>query len=153
MKKIISFIISAVLCTAVFAGCGGGTEFDADAAVGQLMSAGIFAETLTEVKPEVTKKRLSLSEGDIESCTAYAGTKAVVDELVLVKASSPSAAETVESAFEKHIEAQKKSYSSYNPNEVPKLDSAVIVSESGYVILVVSADSDKAKSIIKDCLK
>lgn len=152
MKKILSVIISVFICTLVLAGCGG-TNFDADSAVKQLMSAGIFDETLTEVSSSVTQKRLSLSEEDIESCTSYAGTKAVVDEIVLVKVSSSDAAERVKTALDRHIETQKKSYSSYRPDEVPKLDSAVIVSEGGYVILVVSKDSGKAQSIVKGCLK
>lgn len=152
MKKILSVIISVFICALALAGCGS-MGFDTDSAVEQLMSAGIFDENLTEVSSSVTQKRLSLSEEDVESCTAYAGTKAVVDEIVLVKTSSAEASEKVKAAFDKHIETQKKSYSSYRPDEVPKLDSAVIVSEGGYVILVVSKDSGKAQSIVKGCLK
>ena len=153
MRKIISSVICMLICLFCFTGCGTGGELDMNSAAQQLMSAGIFDETLTEVNQSVTEKRLELNTGDIESCIAYAGTKAVVDEFVLIKATSGDGAENIKNSFNNHIEKQKKSYESYRPDEVPKLESAVVMTSGNYAVLIVSGDSAKAQKIIKDCMK
>lgn len=153
MKKTITAVICAALCTAFISACGGTKTIDADTAASKLMSSGIFAEQLEEVNTSVAEKRLSLNSADVESCKAYAGTKAVVDEIAIIKAVSPDAAANVKAAIDKHLETQKKSYSSYRPDEVPKLDNAVVITEGSSVAFVVSKDSDRAKQIVKDCLK
>ena len=56
-------------------------------------------------------------------------------------------------AFETRVADQKESFQSYNANEVPKLDDAVIISGGKYVVLVVSGDSAKAKEIIGQYIK
>lgn len=153
MRKIISAVICMLICLFCFTGCGTGSELDVDSASQQLMSAGIFDENLTEVSQSVTEKRLELNPEDIESCVAYAGTKAVVDEFVLIKAISGDVAENIKNSFNNHIETQKKSYESYRPDEVPKLESAVVMTSGNYAVLIVSGDSAKAQKIIKDCMK
>ena len=153
MNKRITAFVCAVVCAIGLTGCGGTKEIDINSTAQQLMSADIFDENLMEVKAATTEKRLNLSSEDIESCVSYAGTKAVVDEIVIVKAVSADAAANVKKAFDEHIATQKKSYSSYRPDEVPKLDSAVELAEGNYVVLVVSKDGEKEEKIVKDCMK
>lgn len=153
MKKIISTFLCAVMCLLCVAGCGTIKEVDLNSLCSEIMAAQIFDEDLTQVKTSVTLKRLSLEEADVEECISYAGTKAVVDEVVLIKAVSPEAAQNVLSSLEKHIALQQKSYASYRPEEVPKLDSAVSVCEGNYVMLVVSNDNQKAEEIVNNSIK
>lgn len=153
MKKKILTLLCAVMCLMCIVGCGTIKEIDLNSLCGEIMSANIFDEDLTQVKTSVTLKRLSIQETDVEECIAYAGTKAVVDEVVLVKATSPEAAQNVVASLDKHIALQQKSYASYRSEEVPKLDSAVSVSEGNYVMLVVSNDSAKAEEIVNSYIK
>lgn len=138
-----------VLCAA----CGSVKELDASTAASQLMSAGIFTENLSEVKQSVAQKRISASEDSIAECTAYSGTRAVVDEIMIIKATSADAAEAVEDAFLSHIEAQKEVYADYNADEMPKLEDAFTAVYGDYAVMVISNDSAKAQDIIKQNLK
>ena len=153
MKKTISVIICTLLCLLSLSGCGSVKELDIDTASTQLMSAGIFDEDLTEVSNSVTEKRLALDAKNIEVCRSYAGTKAVVDEIVMIKAVSDEAAENVKASFDKHIQSQKNSYASYRPDEVPKLEDAVVMTSGSYAVMVVSKDASQAEKIVKDCFK
>ena len=48
------------------------------------------------------------------------------------------------------IETQKASFKNYVPEELKRLDNAFVVRKGNYVYLSVSADPDKAKSIIEE---
>ena len=43
---------------------------------------------------------------------------------------------------------QKDSYADYAPDQVPKLDTAVVRTCGEYVIVCVSADNEKAASVV-----
>lgn len=152
MKKTIITLICTVMCV-LCAACGSVKELDASTAASQLMSAGIFTENLSEVKQSVAQKRISASEDNIAECTAYSGTRAVVDEIMIIKATSAEAAEAVEDAFLSHIEAQKEVYADYNADEMPKLEDAFTAVYGDYAVMVISNDSAKAQDIIKQNLK
>lgn len=137
-----------ILCTA----CGAPKELDASSAAAALISSDIFDENLSEVKQSVVQKRIAVSDEDIVECTAYSGTRAVVDEIIIIKAASADAAESIESAFQNHISAQKQVYADYNADEMPKLDDAYTAVYGDYAVMVVSNDSSAAQEIIKQNL-
>ena len=152
MKKILSLILSLIICISITA-CGNtAKEIDINALSGELLNAQIFDEELTQVKTSVTIKRLGLNEADIEECVAYAGTKAVVDEIVLIKAVEGAYGD-VQAALNKHVDTQIKSYTSYRPEEVPKLEEALSLSFGNYVMLIVSNNSEKAQEIVDKSTK
>ncbi len=148
MKKITLAVLS-IITAAVLASCGAKT-INVNELASALMAEGKFAEQLTEVSAEITEKRYGLEADDVEECAAYAGTKAVVDEVAVFKAAN---LENVKEQVEQHIDAQKDSYSSYRPDEVPKLDDCVVTVSGDYVIVCVSEDSSVAESIIEKYTK
>lgn len=148
MKKKILAVLSITMA-AVLAGCGAKT-IDVHEFASSLASEGKFAEQLTEVSSDITEKRYGIEAADVEECAAYAGTKAVVDEVAVFKAAN---VENVKEQAQKHIETQKDSYSSYRPDEVPKLDDSVVTVSGDYVIVCISEDSSAAKSIIEKYTK
>ncbi len=152
MRKILCAFLCAVMC-ALCISCGTAKQLDGASAAASLMSAGIFDENLSEVKPSVAEKRVAVSAEDVAECTAYSGTRAVVDEIVIIKAVSSQAAENVEKSFLNHIDAQKKVYADYNADEMPKLEDAFTAVYGDYAVMVVSKDSAKAQEIIKQNLK
>lgn len=152
MKKILSAALCVMMCILCMS-CGTKGELDAAAAAGELLSAGIFDEELSEVKQSVAQKRVNVSEEDIAECIAYSGTRAVVDEIVIIKAVSADAAENAEEAFKAHIDAQKQVYADYNADEMPKLEDAFTAVYGDYAVMIVSKDSAKAQDIVKQNLK
>lgn len=148
MKKTISAILSLALAVSL-AGCGA-KNINVNELASKLASEGSFAEQLTEVSSDITEKRYGLDETDVEECAAYAGTKAVVDEVAVFKAVN---VENVTDAVSKHIDTQKESYASYRPDEVPKLDSNVVKVVGDYVIVCISEDYAQAEAIISEYTK
>lgn len=145
-KKITAFLVCGILAISL-AGCSQVKNIDAPALAQALLENGVYSENLTEVSSKITAKRYNLAEGDAEEIYAYAGTNAVVDEIAIFKTADADA--VFEKAAE-HIASQTKTYESYRPSEVSKLENSVVTTVGDYVIVCVSEDSAKAKEIIEE---
>ena len=145
MKKIVTGIAAFLVGAMCLAGCGKSVELNvADVADGVLSSV-TFNEYLESVSQDIEVKRLGLDESLVEECAAYAGTKAVVDEIAVLKTTdAKKAVEQVEA----YVASQKESYASYKPDEIIKLEDCVIKSVGDYVIYVASADNAAAQSVV-----
>lgn len=149
MKKLLLSIVVIVLSVSCFSGCSN-TEIDADVVSNGILNDVSFAEQLQPTSESIALKRLGINDSDVEECIAYTSTNAVVDEFAVIKALNT---ESVQSAIEEHISTQKQTYSSYAPNEVAKLDSAIVEIAGDYVIYVVSMDNAAAANIIDALIK
>lgn len=150
IKRKISACLAAV--SLVFAaGCSQSVSIDANALAEDLKNNGVYAEDLSPVSAQITEKRYAFDEGEVSETVAFAGTRAVVDEIAVFKAESDIDA-VVEKVTE-HIDAQTQTYQSYRPDELPKLRDAIVTTAGDYVIVCVSADSAKAEEIINSYMR
>lgn len=148
MKKILSVILLSL--TFIISACSG-TEIDINTAADTLVSELEFSEELAEISASVQMKRYGLDKETVIDAKGYAGTKAVVDEVVVFKCNDT---EAVMNAANEHIELQIKNYTSYAPNEVHKLNDAVIETVGDCVIVCVSnTDSNEVKTKIDGLAK
>lgn len=149
MKKISAAFAVLALSISLMTGCGS-KSIDANVVSQGILGGVQFAEQLSQVSDKISIKRLGLNADDVDSCTAYTSTNAVVDEFAVIKATNP---DNVESAIHAHIANQKATYESYAPNEVAKLDNAVVEKVGDYVIYVVSTDGSAAQSVVDSLIK
>lgn len=149
MKKIITTIAALALSVACLTGCGS-TEIDTNAVSQGILNGVQFEEQLSQMSDKISIKRLGLNADDVESCIAYTSTNAVVDEFAVIKATN---SDNVTASLNEHIANQKATYESYAPNEVTKLDNAVVKTVGDYVIYVVSTDGTAAQGVVDGLVK
>ncbi|HIT85662.1 MAG TPA: DUF4358 domain-containing protein [Candidatus Ornithomonoglobus intestinigallinarum] len=149
MKKAAAIISAAILSAMCLFGCGA-KEIDLTEASNSILTGTTFAEELQPTSENIALKRLGVDASSVESCVAYASTNAVVDEFAVIKATDTAAVET---AIRNHIASQIEIYQSYAPDEVAKLNSAVVAVSGDYVIYVVSSDSASAQSVVDSIIK
>ncbi|MBQ6531323.1 MAG: DUF4358 domain-containing protein [Clostridia bacterium] len=140
MKKKFIAIALAALC---LASCGA-KEINVSDLAATLKNQLTFSEELTEVGEKVTEKRIGLDEADVVQCVAYKGTNAVADEVVVIKTKD---VKKVESKLNEYWDKQIKSYESYRPSEVPKLNNGIIYTVNDTVIFCVSENHDAAQKL------
>lgn len=121
-------------------------EMNVNEVATKIASEGSFSEELSEVSDNITIKRFDMDDELVVDCAGYAGTKAVVDEVAVFKTSDT---EKVREKIDEYIENQIKSYISYKPDEVSKLDDAYVAEVGEYVVYCVG-DIDTAKRIVKE---
>ncbi len=167
MRKKAILVLTFALCMAGLSACGKENKTENTSAVTEEQQTDFAVQELADkIKSEITFTDLSviengvainrlyeLDENKIDSAAFYSNSNATAEDIAVIKVNDESYVADVKKAFETRVADQKESFQSYNANEVPKLDDAVIISGGKYVVLVVSGDSAKAKEIIGQYIK
>lgn len=130
----------------------GPVQVDPAAALQTIRDTVPFSEELTELDKAAICKNYDLEEDDLAGCAAAIGSGATAENAVVLEGVDSAAAERLEAAMRAFLEDWIEGYSDYKPEEVPKLEQAVLRTRGSYVILCVSADSGKAAAAVKDIL-
>jgi predicted small lipoprotein YifL len=151
MKRVISLIL-VLLLTAALAGCGasGSKDVDVSALAAELAQKVEFSAPLKELTAEQLGNYLTLPEGT--RAAAYMTSGLTMEEVFAFRCGSAGDAAAVKTAVEALIASQIDSVRPYQPEAVPRLESAVLVQKDVYVVLCVTDDTDTAERIIKEQL-
>lgn len=155
MKKTLKIIVSLMLCILTlfaFAGCSGGEtkEIDIDKLSAELTEKVEFKDSLTKLDDSMISKLYGIDYA--EEQIVYVSTGATAEEIALFKLKDSSDAQKAYDAVNKRLDYQKNSFELYIPEEMVKLDAAVLELYGNYVIFCVS-DGDTAKTIIDGYIK
>lgn len=164
MKKALLCLSLAALL--VCAGCGTqtGTQTDSDNTVASQQTANYsvdewvdmlsntlpFDDDMTLVGAEQAMGVYGITDEDGYSgnCTLLISTMATPEEVAVFTADDALSVEDLYALATSRIEKQKAAYQSYAPQEMPKLESAVVKICGDKLIVVVCADNEKAESVI-----
>ena len=150
MKKKLYALTAIIMCAVMMTACGTKDEIAADELAERLNNDVKYSEQLTALSQEAAAKYLYLNPGDYDEIKAYISTEAVADEFIIVKTKSVS---SVRDKLTAHAEALKTKYKEYRPDEVAKLDSAVIETLGDTVTLIVAPDKESAETVYNNYLK
>lgn len=166
MKRTVRILalLLAVCTLFAFTGCSGGSSntpqpsqaaanVDVAALAKSLVDAGIFEDQLSAVDSDKTLKLYSVDQTAVKNVVNYIGTGATPEEVSVWEANTTNDVKTIQDACNARIAAQKKGFTDYNPEQMPKLEAAVLKTSGNYVVLCISNDAAKATSIIDAALK
>lgn len=171
MKKSVYKFMIALAMVGALSGCGSSNkvneeksnnagvsdakvEIDVKATAKRILEEGDFKDNLAEVDKDVALNRL-YDIGDIKVADSmfYVNSNATAEEIAVIELESVGDVDKVKNAFEDRVDDQKKACKDYLPNEMPKLESAIIYSADRYVILCISNNNESALNIIKTICK
>lgn len=119
-----------------------------------ILSGGEFSEELQPLTAQVALGRLyEIDEELIEDSAFYTNSQATAEEIAVIRVKADASAAEVVDCFNARLEDQKTACTDYLPDEIPKLENAIVTDKGCYVILVVSVDSSKAQSVIDGLLE
>lgn len=151
MKKIVSLLLVCTLLAALCA-CGKKPEakaVDLNALGEELAGSAVFSNTMVKMNAELAVRLYGLDENTASKSVLYISDGgATAEEIFLAEAADADGAAALKTACEERIAGQKDSFKNYVPEEIVKLDDAVLVTEGNCVILVVSCDSAAARGIV-----
>ena len=143
-------IFAVITAFVLLASCGKKSEI-INAELSQAIKDNVeFSEQLTQIDTINAQKRYMLSSKDYSEITAFVGTASVCDEFVIVKTTDT---EGIAEDLKSYIDSKKESYNTYRPNEVYKLDNAIIEQYKDAVVMIITADSDDAIRVYEEYLK
>lgn len=153
MKRIAASAAAILMALTLFSGCSqtGSKTITAptDEVAQKLLDSLSFEYPLNQLPEDAANKIYKLDGEILEEQTVYVGTGgALADEVSVWRVKDEKDAKTVQEAAEKRVENQKISFKDYVPEEMPKLEKAVIQVDGDTIILCVSSDPEKAKEVI-----
>ncbi len=107
-----------------------------------------YVDSLNELSSSMITKIYGIAEDKYTSAKVYVGGVSTAEEIACFDAVDEAAAAEIKTACENRIAEQIKSVESYNPPELEKLQNPVLVVKGNQVLMCLSNDNDKAKSII-----
>ena len=154
-NTIATLLLVLALCLTLCA-CGGKKEeakaVDLDALGAELTAGELFSDTMSQPAEGLAARLYGFNEADVARCVLYTGTGNTAEEIFLAEAVSADAAANLKAACETRVENQKQVFERYSPEDIAKLDDAVVAVQGNYVVLVVSGDSAAARQIVESAL-
>lgn len=137
----------AVLLAACSASGRAYTTADAQA----LIDAGAFDGEMEQVDEYTVALLYGIEEESITDCASYMAINSSVsaDEVTVLVLSDEEAAKAAEEACRKRVESQIESYQTYGPDQVPRLEDAVI-SRQGNTVLLAVGSPDRLPQALED---
>ena len=126
-------------------------EVSVSAVADAIKNGGSFKEDIETVDAEMVLTRMyGLDKAQIAEAAIYMSSGASAEEITVIRVANESDIDAVVAGCEARIDDQKKACEDYLPDEMPKLEDAVVYKNGNYVVMCVSQDSAKAKAIIEE---
>lgn len=153
MKQLFTRLIPAALVLALaLTACSGkdgaGTGYDPASTAQALLDSGAFTDTLEQVDKDTAAILYGVEADSIVDCACYASLSAGAEEIAVLTMKDADAAKTAMDGLEARVADQKAVLESYQPDEVSKLDNAILTQSGNTVVLAVAADAAKAQSTL-----
>lgn len=143
---------AAALCVTA-AGCGKQqAAINPADALEQLKSSTTFTDQMTDMDSAGACRFYDVSADLVHDGAAYVGSGATAESMAVFQATDTDAAQSIAGALQTFTDSWIKGYSDYKPEEVPKLESAVLEQDGVYVVFCVTADNAAAKTAVQDLL-
>lgn len=152
IKRIAVGALACVLMAGSLAGCGKAKNPNTADILASLKSAVEFPE-MSEVAQADVGFHIPLNADDMDQMSfIIAGSGITADEVIIVKMKEGVDMNTVKSQFESRKENQATLFEPYAPDEMPKINEAVIEVIGQYAIFAVTNDNAETRRIFKEAV-
>lgn len=149
MRKALTVITAVVAATMMIIGCGGKkADFDVAALGNDLNTKITYRDSLMEMDLDTAGMFLNLSDVNVTKAAIYEGSGGTAEEIVVLECASDDDAKAAEQVLKTRVAEQIESFTDYVPEELTKLNAAVIKVNGKYAVLSVSDTPDEARKII-----
>lgn len=148
MKKLVVMGLAGLLCLS-FVACskseGGSKQPSAADVVKAVAEQVTFKDAMTEGDDAMFSARYNLDSELVEDKAMYVGTLATAEEITVIKVKDAGDVQAAKDAVNAHLEDQKTAFENYIPEEMPKIENALVLTQGNYVLLAVADDTSKVK--------
>ena len=144
MKKV---MLAALTMAALLCSCNEQPkDVDIDALAQEIVEGVSFDDSLAEIDDSMISMLYSID--GYTDAVLYKGSGATAEEVAIFQMETTDDAKTALEEAQAHIQSQIDSYESYIPEEVSRLEDAIVRQDGCYVSVVVSADSAAAEKLL-----
>ena len=150
MKRVFLLCVSVVLLLSLCA-CGekeAEKEPEPSALAESLLKGNVFSVSLDELPASKAASFYELNASDVVEALLYHAAGTSKEQIVILKAIDEAAAGNMVASLKELVAQWIEADRDYAPQEVPKLEKAVLRQSGLWVILVVANDPDTAAKIV-----
>ena len=151
MKKMMAALLAVLMLTLTACGSAQTKTVDAQALADALVQGVKFDGAMSAMSAD--ELRFSLAEMPDCIAAAYKSDGTTKEIVVVAQCADSAAAATMKASLETYLAEQKDEAAKYQPEELQRLDGAVLQTVGNCVVLCVSADSDAAAALIRENTK
>lgn len=150
MKKTSVILLITFFISITLIGCNNNNNkfFDVNATADTLNEKLSFGETLEKSSAEALYSLFGIDSSLCTDAAYYAGSGATADEIAVISCIDSNAANTVLDAVNSHLKYLEDGYSSYGPDQVPKIQSAAVITSGNTVIMCICDNPDAVKPLL-----
>ena len=158
MKRLIAMTLALTMALGLSA-CSRGGDNDAPPLystfhVESMVEAGAFSEELEELDEDTAfvlykLGDYGLTQEDVKKCAVLRSAGGTCEEGAVLVFTSADKAKTAEDALKDYVQSQISANEDYRPDEIPKLENALVDVRGETLLLVVANDLDAAKEALK----
>lgn len=154
MRNVIArLFLPLLLLSALLTACGGGesapTAYDPAATAKALLDSSAFSEPLEEMSLDLVCGPLyNIDAANVTGNAVYTSLTAGAEEIAVLTLKDEDTAKTALEALKDRVTDQTEALKDYQPDEVAKLDKAIVEQKGNSVLLVVAADPDAARAAL-----
>ena len=144
--------VSSFLCMLMLFGCGSSTSAgeSASAQAEKIVTELNLTDKMDKVEDRIIKGLFFFEEGTLKDSSVYIANDKSAD-IVAVFESDDTAA--VKERVNTYLATAKEQMQNYYPDEVFKIDNAIVQEAGDKVILIVTGDIENAKKVAESILK
>lgn len=149
MKKTPVILLITLLISVLLFGCNNSdNNFDVNAAADTLNENLTFGEPLEKSSAEALYSLFGIDSSLCTDAAFYAGSGATADEIAVISCVDSNAANTVLDAVNSHLKYLEDGYSSYGPDQVPKIQSAAVITSGNSIVMCICENPDAVKGLL-----
>ena len=155
MKKLMALML-AFVCVLTMTACGGKAEGEVFnlASLDKVQQAGAFSEELEELDADTAFMLYKLADSglsreDLAEAAVVRSAGATCEEGAVLIFSDAEKANAAAEAMGDYLESQIEGNVNYRPNEIPKLEGAILLVRANTVLLVVPNDAAAVRNLFE----
>lgn len=155
MKRVICFMLAAILMVGVLSACGGSAKtVDLKAVMNDINSKYGLTDLKTLESVDDLNRYYTINTADVKQFAAELSTAASqYTEIVLAEANDQTAADNIKKQLETHLAGQLSNAKSYDAGQVAMIESCSVKQAGNIVYLVVSDKFSDITGVIEAALK
>ena len=154
MKKKLFAALAILLLISCLTACNSSKSIDLAGFQKDIMDSDAFTDVISDIDDKyVALMRYDIKSDDVVKFTVGVSSFATPEEYAIFEAKDEQAAKRIFDCISNLIEMQKEAYGSYGPDQVPKLEKAIIKIDGVYVIYICADNYSTAKSVLDNNTK
>ena len=149
MKRISAILIAFAIILCVGGCVNEAANYNANITADMLNSGLTFGEALEKSTADAAYSIYGIDPALCKDAAIYVGSGATADEIAVFNCVDAESAKTVLEAVNSRIEYLKEGYSSYGPDQVPKIESAAVITSAETVILCICENPETVNGILE----